>query len=440
MAHLVLATHAARAHVNPMVPLVRELIRRGHEVSWYTGPAYRGTVEEAGARYLPPRRGTFVDFDRMELDNPQIVAMAPVARRAWFLEHVWADTCEGQFHDLAAEFQRDPGSILLADSGMWAANLLHEVHGVVWATISQSPMSIPDPELPPFGKGWHPAPPGGTRRRDDVAGRNAFAATFGRVEIQMSRLRSRLGLPPARGQRVTPYLFLQASVPSFEYPRRRVAPQVHFVGALIPKPTRPHLLPAWYAELDTDRPVILVTQGTTARGRGVLMSRAIEAFAETDALVVVTTGGPGTEVGSEQLPSNVRVASFVPYHELLPKVDVVVCNGGYGTVQQALTHALPLVVSGRLDDKPEVCGRVSWCGAGIDLRTEQPSPVVLLRAVDAILTEPHFRQAALRMANEYARHDAPREAAALIGRLAEERAPIVRPVLARGYSTAVRPR
>ena len=36
------------------------------------------------------------------------------------------------------------------------------------------------------------------------------------------------------------------------------------------------------------------------------------------------------------VPSNARLASFLPFEWLLPRVDVLVTNGGYGSLNQAL--------------------------------------------------------------------------------------------------------
>src|SRR5689334_7533702 len=47
--HIAFLTIPAAGHVNPTLPLVAELIRRGHRVSYATGPAYRSAVEAAGA-------------------------------------------------------------------------------------------------------------------------------------------------------------------------------------------------------------------------------------------------------------------------------------------------------------------------------------------------------------------------------------------------------
>jgi UDP:flavonoid glycosyltransferase YjiC (YdhE family) len=66
---------------------------------------------------------------------------------------------------------------------------------------------------------------------------------------------------------------------------------------------------------------------------------------------------------------NTFVAEHILHDLLLPKVDVMVTNGGYGAVQRALSTGIPLVVAGNTEDKPEVAARVAWSGAGVNLRT-----------------------------------------------------------------------
>ena len=68
-----------------------------------------------------------------------------------------------------------------------------------------------------------------------------------------------------------------------------------------------------------------------------------------------------------------RLERFIPHDLLLPHVDVMVTNGGYSGVRQALANGVPLMVAGDNEDKPEVAARVHWSGAGINLRTGRPS-------------------------------------------------------------------
>ncbi|MBG0718892.1 hypothetical protein G3N18_12630 [Microbacterium sp. 2C] len=88
--------------------------------------------------------------------------------------------------------------------------------------------------------------------------------------------------------------------------------------------------------------------------------------------------------------------------KMLPLVDVVVSNGGYGGAQQALAHGIPLVVAGRTEDKVEVTARVGWSGAGIDLRTHRPSPDAVRDAVRTVLADRAYSARARRLADAFA--------------------------------------
>lgn len=41
MARVLIATTPASGHINPVLPVARELMRRGHDVHWYTGEKFR---------------------------------------------------------------------------------------------------------------------------------------------------------------------------------------------------------------------------------------------------------------------------------------------------------------------------------------------------------------------------------------------------------------
>jgi UDP:flavonoid glycosyltransferase YjiC (YdhE family) len=159
------------------------------------------------------------------------------------------------------------------------------------------------------------------------------------------------------------------------------------------------------------------------------MVPAIRALAGEAAHVVVTTGGPVDELLAAfdgTLPDNVRAAQFIPYAELMPYVDVLVTNGGYGTVQHALSCGIPIVVAGATEDKPEVATRIAWSGTGLRLRTQSPTVEELAAAIQTIQSDPGYRARAAAIAEEMKRHDAPRTAANLLEELAETQAPVSR--------------
>jgi UDP:flavonoid glycosyltransferase YjiC (YdhE family) len=161
--------------------------------------------------------------------------------------------------------------------------------------------------------------------------------------------------------------------------------------------------PEWWAELDAGRPVVHVTQGTIANGDlDRLIGPTLRALADRDVLVVATTGNEQSAAELRKTaPANARVEAFLPYDQLLGKVDVMITNGGYGGVQFALANGVPLVVAGDTEDKPEIAARVAWTGAGINLRTGSPSSTAVGDAVRRILAEAEFRASAQRLGEQF---------------------------------------
>jgi UDP:flavonoid glycosyltransferase YjiC (YdhE family) len=223
---------------------------------------------------------------------------------------------------------------------------------------------------------------------------------------RLSRLLKGLGVGPLS---TTPFdavleladAYMQLTIPSFEFPRD-IPPSVHFIGALPIIPNQAPL-PAWAHELDGSRKVVLVTQGTLANHDfGLLVAPTLAALAnEPDLLVVVTAGGRPIAAIPGPIPGNARLASYLPFEWVLPKADVFVTNGGYGSVNQAMSFGIPVVTVGLTEDKADVNARVAWSGVGIDLATNEPTPQALRDAVRTVLDKPNYRLRASLMAEEF---------------------------------------
>jgi UDP:flavonoid glycosyltransferase YjiC (YdhE family) len=195
---------------------------------------------------------------------------------------------------------------------------------------------------------------------------------------------------------------LQLSVPGFEYPRGDLPPSVAFVGPVLPRAVRDFDPPPWWGEMRRARTVVHVTQGTLDNGNlDQLIGPTVEAFADDDGVVVVATVGrrAGQQI-TFAIPSNAHVCEWIPYSALLPHVDVMVTNGGYGGVNHALSYGIPVVVAGESSDKAEVAARVAHTGVGINLRTAHPRARQIAAAVRSI--DDTHRQAAGRLGQQIA--------------------------------------
>jgi UDP:flavonoid glycosyltransferase YjiC (YdhE family) len=205
------------------------------------------------------------------------------------------------------------------------------------------------------------------------------------------------------------------TIPEFEYHRSDLPGHVRFVGTVNPLPSDDFVAPAWWNALRSSRPVVHVTQGTIDNADLTrLVEPTIEALADEDVTVVVTTGGRPVSQIRMPLPANTYVAEYLPHDVLLPMVDVMVTNGGYGAVQRALSDGVPLVVAGQTEDKPEVAARVEYFGAGINLRTGTPSTAEVRHAVREVLGNPSFRDRARRLRSAYAERDGVTEIASVV--------------------------
>jgi UDP:flavonoid glycosyltransferase YjiC (YdhE family) len=248
------------------------------------------------------------------------------------------------------------------------------------------------------------------------------------VSRELERECRSIGVAPRKfaGPTVSDFLYLQPSVPSFEYPRPDLLPQVHYVGVLLPPPAVDPELPEWWSDVVTStRPVVLVTQGTVATGVRDLVAPTLLGLADEDVLVGAAGVPDLASLGLPRVPANARVAAYLPFSEVMEHVSVYVTNGGYGGVQYALSAGVPIVAAGTTEDKPEVGNRVAYSGVGRNLRTATPSPQQVREAVRALLDDPSYRAAAGRVAAELATHHAAAESADLLERLAATGRPVV---------------
>jgi UDP:flavonoid glycosyltransferase YjiC (YdhE family) len=430
MARFLIATIPLVGHVNPALPIARQLVERGHEVWWYTGKTLQSKIEATGARFLPIRTG-------MDFSDPNNVPdslrekrknLKGLAQFKFDFKHFFGDSAVGQVKDLTDILREFPADVLLSDVCFLGAAWVHETGGPPWAAFGITALGIISPDTAPFGLGMRPDASTLGRLRNGVLNWVFEQGLFRDVTDYMNQLRASIGLPPYQTSFfdavVSPYLYLQGTVPAFEYPRSNLPSQVHFIGPYLPEPPADFTPPVWWDDLKSGKPVIHVTQGTVATEADDLIVPTLQALADEDVLVVAATGGEPIENIKAPLPANARLERFIPYYHLLPHVDVMVTNGGYNGVQAALAHGVPLVAAGQTEEKPEICTRIEWAGVGINLKTKTPTSTQLKNAVKKILASPHYRQKAQLIQADITRYDTPSLSAKLLEQLAVTKQPV----------------
>jgi UDP:flavonoid glycosyltransferase YjiC (YdhE family) len=420
MTRVLVTTVPITGHVRPALPVVRELVRSGHEVVWYTGAKFAPLVTEVGARYAPMRAGW--DYDDADLDSMQADRKPGRRRLGWALLNIFVKPIPGYVTDIDELIDTYRPDVVVTDMAFPAGLLAAERRGLPRVTFTISPLGVSSVDTAPFGLGLPPSSSPLGRLRNRSLNWAVQKVVFADSQRAAEQIRAGMGLPPLPGYfmdwgSVISDRYLHASIPELEYPRSDLPPGLEFIGAMLPEGVDNWTPPAWWPSLAearaAGRPVVLVTQGTLATDLDNLLLPSIRALADRDVLVVATTGGadPSAVLPVAERPVNLRLERFIPFGDLLPAVDAMVTNGGFGGVQAALAAGVPLVVAGTTEDKSEVNARVAWSGAGISLRTDTPTGAQVAGAVDRVLTEPSFRQRAAELSASYAVHrGAPRAA------------------------------
>lgn len=399
MSHYLIACVPIHGHVSPLLAVAAGLVERGHHVRFLTGARFSAVVEQTGSTFLALPEGA--DFDDRLHGGVTDNRPGGIAGLRYDVTHLFLAPARAQYDALVGLVGPDQPFVeaVVVDPAFVGAMFLaaHPVGArppVVVAGVL--PLGLSSSAVPPFGLGLQPWTGPLNRLRNTLLWTLVEKVVFAPVQRDLDALHREV-----HGRNADAFILnwvsradaiVQFSVPAFEYPRPDAVVPLRFAGP-ISQPSGTDL-PAWWPDLDTARPVVLVTQGTIANtDLTELVRPTLEALADEDVLVVVATGGPPVaELGV--LPANTRAAEFLPYDLLFPRLAAMVTNGGYGGVHYALAHGVPLVVAGDTEDKPEVAARVAWSGVGLNLKTGRPKPKTIRRAVRRVLDTPEPRLAA----------------------------------------------
>ena len=398
MARFMLTAMPFTGHVTPLRAVAAALVDRGHDVRFYTGAAFREPVESTGARLVPWRAAPDFDENDISATFPRLLGEKGIRQLLINVQDVFIRTAPAQVEDLTEEWDREPWDAIAGDEVSVGAAFFAEQRRIPWGTIALLPLNLIGTQGPPSGMGLAPGRNPLTRLRD--AALRAAVPLFGRsLARPLAQARETIGLPPSTRtfDRVvfSPRLVVASGSPLLDFERTDRPPSVHFVGLLTTTPT-PSPLPDWWGDLD-GRTVVHVTQGTQNIDPSDLLRPALEALADRDVLIVVATGIRGRDTLPFPVPANARVAGFLPYPQLLPNVDVVITNGGWGGTLAALSHGIPLVITGWDLDKPEIAARVAWARAGVNLKTGTPTAAQVARGFESVAQDPSYRRSAARI-------------------------------------------
>lgn len=183
------------------------------------------------------------------------------------------------------------------------------------------------------------------------------------------------------------------------------------IGPILYEP--PCELPEWFDELSDGTTNIYITMGSTGLLEP-LLRRCYKALGHSKYRFVVTTAGQVSDEGMAAAPPNFRFAKYAPGLAIMEHCAAVVFHGGNGTMYQALAAGKPLLaLPGHLEQ--ELCTEyILDHGFGVKASPRKMNGEAMLRAIDALVNDPCYRESAEALQADVLRGGATERAADIL--------------------------
>jgi len=412
---ILFANFPADGHFNPLTGLAMQLKDMGFEIAWYTSDTYKQKLAKLQVKHYPFKNA--VDVSNNDFDNTfpgRQKYKTQVGKLKFDIIHAFILRAPEYYADMMDIHKEFPFDLLIADVAFTGIPFVKELMKIPVISVGVFPLSENSRDLPPSGLGITPSGSVAGRLMQSVMRKLANSIIFSKPNKVMYALFDRFGIPHNHENLFDMMirksdLLLQSGTPGFEYTRSDMSKNIRFIGPLLPC-TAGTRAAVWYdPRLDKYERIVLVTQGTVEKDIEKILVPTLQAFANTDVLVVATTGGNNTaELRARFTADNFIIEDFIPFADVMPYADVYVTNGGYGGVLLGIENKLPLVVAGVHEGKNEINARVGYFKLGINLKTEKPRPEQLRNAIETVFSNNEYRRNVLKLEKEFAQYDTKR--------------------------------
>ncbi|WP_328906548.1 macrolide-inactivating glycosyltransferase [Streptomyces sp. NBC_00234] len=387
-AHIAMFSIAAHGHVNPSLEVIRELVARGHRVSYAIPASFAEKVAATGAE--PVLYTSVLPVD----DDPE----------AWGTELI--DNIEPFLEDgiqalpqLVAAFEGDEPDLVLHDITSYPARVL--AHRWDVPAVSLWPNFVPwDGYEKEVGEPMAAGLKQTERGRAYYARFDAWLAENGLGEVPADDFVSR----PRRAVVLIP----EALQPHAD----RVDRTVHtFVGACQGDRADQG---EWRRPAGAEK-VLLVSLGSSYTKQPAFYRDCVEAFRDLPGWHVVLQIGAHvdpSELGD--VPAHVEVHSWVPQLAVLRQADAFITHAGAGGSQEGLATGTPMVAVPQAVDQFANADMLQGLGVARHLPMEEANAGTLREAVLALVGDPQVAARSAAVRKRMAEEGGTRRAADLI--------------------------
>jgi MGT family glycosyltransferase len=389
MGRIVYFSFPAHGHINPTLPVIRELAGRGEEISYYGTDRFAPAIRETGVRFCP-----YTERVHMPEHGP-----GPFAQVSTTLETLLEFSGAVLDHHLDAVRKMRPTHVMFDSFAPWG-RMVAQILGL--PAIASVPSILIDGDIDArYGAGPEQAP-------EDPRLTPQWCARF------RARCQSRLMGYHLPEPLTAPQLLQTYGEFNLVYTSRLFQPlaerfdgrRFQFVGPCCE--FRPGAPPFPFERLD-DRPLVLVSLGTVYGRRPDFLRKCMAELAHGPWQVVLATGADSRI--RDEAPANFIVRPSVPQVDILRRAAAFVTHGGMNSVQEALYFGVPLVLAPQAADQFWISARAAELGAGLVLDASRLPAGAIRASISKVLSSAGYAAAAARIAHSLHQAGGPAKAA-----------------------------
>ena len=381
----------AHGHTNPTLGVVRELVRRGHQVKYYSYEPFRAVIEAAGADFVPCDA-----YDAQLGLTPKDGER--IGKDLAFSTHILVETT------LALN------DMVCRDMAAWQPDCVVADSMAAWGKAVALKLGIPFvSSTTTFAFNQESAKVMKQSFRELLA----FFAAMPKINKDVRRLQA-TGYPVKsvldliqNDQNTHTIVYTS---PEFQPCAESFSDKYAFVG--------PSVRPAREQITKTHEKLVYISMGTVVNDRLALYKNCIAALAGEDVQVILSVGDQVDIAALGPLPENVSVYPRVDQIAVLEKADAFLSHCGMNSASESLYFGVPLLCFPQTKEQGGVAARVTALGAGIML--EKPTQSAIKAAVKLLLSDTKIRENAAEIARGFHRCTGPVAAADKIEQVIKE--------------------
>ncbi len=351
-------------HVNPTLPLMRELVRRGEDVIYFSSPAFEKVISATGARYRA-------------YENLGAFEQSRAATHIIHLGNLVADTTYALLPEVLSTVEAEKPDYMIFDMS------------APWGGIASRRYGIPAlasfPHLPFY---WRTIL---NDRRVLRKGLQSIKPGYGywrKLQRQTAKIVKDFKLRDPKDINVlssSAELNIVFSTRYFQPYEQHFDESYIYVGPEIETNRQEAPLEI---KKDEGQLLIYIAVGTVYRASLQFFQHCLQAFDDRRYRVIMSVGRAVDPDDLGPVPKNFTIKQHVPQLAILQNADVFITHGGMNSISEAVYYGVPMIVVPNTIEQALNAVRVEQLHAGVYLEPDRLSVEKLLQAVESVLGDP----------------------------------------------------